>query len=90
MLPPGEGAELCGLPGGGGNGGLAPEKLVGPPFDEGVCLPSDLSDDCERVDCCEVSSWRGTPSGPVAAEELFGGPEDELVGGIELLPAAGT
>jgi len=32
MLPPGDGAELCGLPGGGGNGGPPGPwlKLVGP------------------------------------------------------------
>lgn len=38
----------------------------------GVCRPSDLSDDCDRVDCCDVSSWSGTPSGPVGVDEGAG------------------
>ena len=69
----------------------APMKLVGPPpFDDGVCLPSDRSEDWDRVDCWEVPSCIGTPSGPVAGVQLVGpGPDEELVGGIvELLPAA--
>ena len=57
----------------------------------GVCRPSDRSDDCESVDCCEDSSKPSGPTGPAAEEPAFpleggggGGPEaDELlVGGV--------
>ena len=61
----------------------------------GVCRPSERSDDCDKVDCCEDSS---NPSGPMGPEEAPpeagvdpefsreaggpGGPEAELVGGV--------
>ncbi len=31
----------------------------------GVWRPSDRSDDCDNVDCCEVSSISDAPSGPL-------------------------
>jgi len=46
-------------------------KLRYPVF--GVCLPSDLSEDCDNVDCCDDSSWSGTPSGPVGTADCEGG-----------------
>ena len=49
MLPPGDGALLWGLPGGYPGVAEGPPTNPGPAF--GVCLPSDLSDDCESVDC---------------------------------------
>jgi len=74
ILPPGEGALLCGLPGGtplsgapdcgGYTPGILPSRpmkfgffvspvgpSVEPLFDEGVARPSDLSEDCDNVDC---------------------------------------
>ena len=58
----------------------------------GVWRPSDRSDDCESVDCCEDSSNPSGPTGPVAEEPAFpleggGGPgvpeaDALLVGGV--------
>ena len=48
----------------------------------GVCRPpSDRSEFCESVDCCEVSSCMGTPSGPVGALLLL---LVEVGGAVEL------
>ena len=55
----------------------------------GVCLPpSDRSEFWERVDCWEVSSCMGTPSGPVGALLLLADGEgaDEL--GVEFAERA--
>ena len=62
----------------------------------GVCRPSDRSEDCDRVDCCEDSSKPSGPTGPDADEPVVplegggggppGGPPDVadalLVGGV--------
>ena len=48
-----------------------------PLFDEGVALPSDLSEDCDNVDCWDVSSCIGIPSGPVTGPALL---DVELLG----------
>ena len=41
----------------------------------GVCRPPELSEDCESVDCWDVSSCMGCPSGPV----VMSGAVTELV-----------
>ena len=38
----------------------------------GVCLPPELSEDWERVDCWLVSSSMGWPSGPVVSTLVTG------------------
>ena len=98
MLPPGEGALECGLPGGpwlklpmklcgGPCGGPCPGCPVGGPpaaFCLGVCRPlSERSEDWESVDCCEDSSKPSGPTGP--AEEALEAAGGAVLAGVELL-----
>lgn len=87
MLPPGDGALLCGLLGGGNPPGVGAWPKLWPVF--GVWRPSDRSEDCESVDCWDDSSCNGTPSGPVVVVEvLMAGdtpPPEFDEGGIEEL-----